>query len=139
MGKDITGYEVTRRGEVFSVDHNWRGYGKRRLKESMNSYGYPSVRITVDGVRRRYCVHILVAERFLGEKPTPQHEVCHIDGDKKNNQASNLRWGTQKDNARDRDIHGKTSRGESHSQAIKRGIKKSVNQYWKHARKAEGR
>ena len=38
------------------------------------------------------------------------------------------------ENADDREKHGKTSRGDSHSDAIKRGIRKSTNKYWRHAR-----
>ena len=43
----------------------------------------------------------------------------HLDGNKTNPHADNLAWGTQKENAADRERHGKTSRGSKHSAAIR--------------------
>lgn len=39
-------------------------------------------------------VHVLVAEAFLAPRPTSQHTVNHIDGDKANNWYGNLAWAT---------------------------------------------
>lgn len=127
-------YEVTREGLVFSVSSNWRGYGRREMRQTPNSDGYPSVRIIVDGKRKRVAVHVLVAAKYLPPRPSSLHEVRHLDGDKMNRHADNLAWGTQKDNADDRERHGRTSRGKGHSAAIKAGIRKSTNEYWRHAR-----
>lgn len=121
MSAHTPGYEVTKDGRVFSIDSNWRGRGRFELAQGLNSYGYPSVRIMVAGKRKRMCVHVLVAMEFL-VKPDGAHEVCHIDGDKTNNRVENLRWGTQRDNASDRERHGRTSRGEKHSAAIKKAL-----------------
>src|SRR5690554_2845966 len=117
------GYEVDCEGRVFA-DTGWRGYGVRELTQDLNSHGYPSVRVTFpDGRRKRLFVHTLVAEYHLPPRPTASHEVCHIDGDRTNNRADNLRWGTRKDNAADREAHGRTSRGEKHSMAVIRSGK----------------
>ena len=120
------GYEVAPDGRVFSVASNWRGYGPRELAQDRNSHGYPSVRLMVGGKRKRVCVHWLVAAAFLPPRPTPHHEVRHLDGNKANNHHQNLGWGTRKDNADDRQKHGRTSRGEKHSLAIKRGLLESA-------------
>ena len=128
------GYEVTPDGRVFSVASNWRGYGKREMIQTPNTDGYPSVRLTIDGKRARLAVHRLVAAAYLPPRPSRHHEVRHLDGDKWNCAASNLAWGTRKENADDRERHGRTSRGASHSAAIKHGIQKSENPYWRHAR-----
>lgn len=114
----LAGYEVTRDGRVFSTK-NWRGLGRRELAQQPNDDGYPSVRVALAGKRVRYAVHSLVAAAFLPPRPTPRHEVRHLDGDKLNPHADNLAWGTQKENADDRERHGRTSRGQSHSAAIK--------------------
>jgi lambda repressor-like predicted transcriptional regulator len=46
-------------------------------------------------------VHVLVAEAFLGPKPTPTYEVNHVvDGDKQNNRSWNLEWATHGGNIR---------------------------------------
>lgn len=121
------GYEVTNKGDIYSLT-KWRGFTSRKMIQTPNADGYPSVRIIVDGKRKRISTHRLVAAAFLQERPSPQHEICHKDGNKLNNEVSNLRWGTRKDNANDREHHGRTSRGDSHSVAIKAAIAKARGQ-----------
>ena len=118
------GYEVTEDGRVISFGSNWRGLGDRELGQIENPYGYMFVRLTVDGKRTTRLVHVLVAEKFIGKKPSSLHQVRHLDGNKKNNSAKNLAWGTAKENANDRESHGRTSRGEKHSIAIKSAMGK---------------
>lgn len=117
--KHTPGYRVTADGKVFSTGHNWRGYGEREMRPTPNSDGYPSVRLTVEGKRVRLAVHRLVAREYLPPRPSPEHEVRHLDGDKTNNTVENLAWGTAKENAEDRERHGRTSRGLRHSSAIR--------------------
>ena len=119
MSKHTPGYDVTDDGRVFSTESNWRGYGRRELVQDLNSHGYPSVRVVFHGKRKRLLVHVLVATKFIGEKPSEAHEVRHLDGDKTNNSVKNLVWGTRKENAADRELHGRTSRGDRHSKSIK--------------------
>lgn len=116
------GYEVSEDGKVFSVASNWRGYGRRELGQTPNSDGYLGVRLNINGKRKRLSVHTLVAIYYLQPRPSPAHEVRHLDGNKLNNHRSNLAWGTSRDNAADRERHGRTSRGDRHSLAIKAGI-----------------
>jgi DNA-binding NarL/FixJ family response regulator len=85
------------------------------------------VRLTVDGKRTTRLVHVLVAKKFCGKKPSDKHQVRHLDGNRKNNIASNLAWGTAKENASDRAMHGTTSSGETHSIAVKSGIPNSFS------------
>ena len=120
MSKHTPGYEISRDGKIFSVAHNWRGYGRRQLVSSLNYHGYPSVRLTVNGKRTRYAVHVLVAKEYLPIKPSEEHEIRHLDGNKLNSAAENLAWGTKKDNANDRACHGRTSCGKLHSEAIRK-------------------
>ena len=116
------GYEVTHDGRVFSLDSNWRGLGRREITQTLNSDGYPSVRLLVNGKRKRFTVHGLVTKTHIGPQPIPGHEIRHLDGNKLNPHADNLAWGTTKENAADRDAHGRTSHGEAHSQAVKGGL-----------------
>lgn len=121
MSGHTPGYEITPDGRVYSTRYNWRGYGRRELAQELNDHGYPSVRLTIDGKRKRYTVHSLVARHHLPARPSAAHEVRHLDGNKTNPHASNLAWGTRKENADDRERHGRTSRGARHSHSIRLG------------------
>jgi hypothetical protein len=106
----LPGYEICGDGSIWSVAHNWRGYGRRQLVVTPNTHGYLCVRLTIGETRKSYMVHKLVAEAFHGTKPVGC-EIRHLDGNKTNNRADNLAYGTKKDNAADRDAHGRTARG----------------------------
>lgn len=123
-------YEVSNMGRVRSLDrlieaHNERmGWHKRFwkgriLKSSCACNRYPSIGLlNEDGERRTREIHRLVAEAFLGPPPSAEHEVAHGDGDKTNNQVSNLRWATRKENLADRELHGTSQHGENGPRAI---------------------
>jgi len=112
-------YEITRDGRVFSIISNWRGMGPRELSQLPDDDGYASVRLTIDGKRKKLAVHRLVAAKYLPPRPSKAHEIRHLDGDRMNPHAENLAWGTRKQNAEDRERHGRTSRGQRHGDAIK--------------------
>jgi hypothetical protein len=43
-------------------------------------------------------IHLVVATLFIGERPSPEHVVDHLDGNKRNAQVSNLEWVTRSEN-----------------------------------------
>ena len=96
MLKDIPGYEGVYRirsdGKVFKADG-------MEMRGNINSYGYHVVSLTKHGKKKDYKVHRLVAITFL---PNPNDYECvnHIDGDKLNNDVSNLEWCTKGHNNR---------------------------------------
>ncbi|MCH5645131.1 HNH endonuclease [Gordonia sp. ABSL49_1] len=110
-------YRVYTDGTVWSVGTDWRGYGMREMKQIPDMYGYLKVRLTNTAGRRKISVHQIVAESFLGPRPTPGHQVRHLNGCRSDNRAINLAWGTAADNARDRDRHGMTVHGVAHVNA----------------------
>ena len=59
--------------------------------------GYLRCNIAQDGKFRLWLVHRLVAEAFI-PNPDNKAEVNHIDGDKANNNVSNLEWVTREEN-----------------------------------------
>jgi len=89
----------------------------RELRAAKKTNGYWAVTLTSGGERCQFMVHRLVAEVFHGQPPHPGAHVLHSDGDKNNNVADNLRWGTPADNHADTERHGHRLKGERHPQA----------------------
>lgn len=109
-------YEVSNLGRVRSLGHSvLDSTGKIQYKVGQirkpqtNRGGYAVVGLHRAGSKTVLTtVHKMVALAFIGPRPL-NHEVCHGDGDRKNNSATNLRWGTGSENAADRTAHGRSS------------------------------
>jgi hypothetical protein len=71
------------------------------LRGSYDKDGYK--RVNLDGCTLR--VHAIVCEAFHGPRPEGM-ECAHLDGDNKNNAASNLAWVTRSENTRHQVAHG---------------------------------
>lgn len=85
--KNYKDYYVTIDGDVFSTKYNT----PRRIKPN-NVGEYQTVRLS-DGNNKKKTIylHRLVALAFL-PKPLTSNHVKHIDGNKKNNSITNLKW-----------------------------------------------
>jgi len=81
----------------------------RQLKLSRSGIGYKTVG---DPRVKRHYLHTLVCETWHGPRPTPKHQVRHINGNMNDNRLDNLAWGTAIQNAADRVIHGTSTDGE---------------------------
>ena len=101
--KDIEGYEglyqVSNLGRVKSLAKK-AGTSNRTekiIKNNVTRYGYYLNTLCKDGVVSYKSTHRLVAQAFI---PNPQSKptVNHIDGNRKNNNVSNLEWCTQQEN-----------------------------------------
>jgi hypothetical protein len=90
----LPGYAVNSGGEVNGPR------GVRKLQIDM--YGYLSISIR----RKTYRVHHLVCSVFHGERPSPTHQVRHLNGIRTDARAENLAWGTPAENSQDRLAHG---------------------------------
>lgn len=68
------------------------------LKKCIHSNGYEQVNIRIGNKYVTKLIHRLVAAAFI---PNPDNKPCidHIDGNKRNNYVSNLRWVTPVENA----------------------------------------
>ena len=102
--KDYEGlYQVSNFGRVKSLS---RMIKKRKCEEiikvpSITNKGYYRLPLCKYGKIKYYHIHRLVAEAFipnLENKPT----VDHIDRNKLNNEVSNLRWATYKEQIKNR-------------------------------------
>ena len=86
--------------EEYSVDTNGMVYSKKGkpLKYSLNHSGYCIVNFMVNGKRKGFAIHTLVARQFITNNDINKTQVNHKDGDKTNNHIDNLEWVTPKEN-----------------------------------------
>lgn len=102
--KDIQGYEgryqISNKGRVKGLPINEK-FCKRSeeivLKPFVCGSGYQEVILSLDGQRKPKLIHRMVAEAFL-PNPTEKREVNHKDGNKLNNEYTNLDWVTPSEN-----------------------------------------
>lgn len=125
-------YEVSDDGNVRSVDRyvadtQGKNIGKLRLLKGAimkltvtdgrgDGDGYVVVNLRKDGKSKVVPVHVLVAKAFI-QNPDNLPTVNHIDGNKHNNNVSNLEWASYSDNNVHALCHGlRTPRGNSINQ-----------------------
>lgn len=117
-------YEVSNLGRVRSKGHlfwhelnfSWTYRKPKVLRVSHLRNGYRAVSL-YEGSRHEVCsVHALVLDAFTG--PRPEGFVArHLNGDRLDNRACNLAWGTPAENSADMIAHGRSLRGEKHHMA----------------------
>lgn len=84
-----------------------------------DSNGYLVVNLSRNGDARTHSVHTLICRAFHGRPARyrgkdgviRRMETRHFDGNKSNNRADNLCWGTISQNSSDKLVHGTHSRG----------------------------
>lgn len=111
-------YAVSDKGRIRKLKHDNGGPPRILKRESKDRYGYIKTCVQVQkGVSLRTTLHRLIARTFLGEPPSPAHQVAHFDGDKTNNNLENLRWATLRENVGDAVRHG-SRKGEKNGAAV---------------------
>ncbi len=88
--KDYQGYKVSNTGKVI-------GKYKKELKPADNGNGYLHIVLMINGFKKHKYIHRLVAELFI-PNPKKLPQINHIDGNKNNNDISNLEWCTSSHN-----------------------------------------
>ena len=84
-------YAVSNKGKILNVKSG------RQLKTNVNKNGYEYVQLSTNGKRRTYRIHRLVAQCFISNDDLKPY-INHIDGNKLNNDVTNLEWCTAKEN-----------------------------------------
>ena len=117
-------YEVSSEGVVRSLARVVRvavsaqsrnGYNRpvrERILKPVLSNGYQFVCLWSNHIPRQVSVHVLVAEAFIGNRPSGYY-VCHRDGNRANNKLDNIYYGTPSDNVEDMRRHGTMAVGEN--------------------------
>ena len=102
----IPGYEG-----IYKINELGTILGPYNKPLKINGDNYPKVYLYKDGVRKHLSVHVLVMLAFVGPRPDGL-QIRHKDGDVTNFKLDNLCYGTPKENADDRRIHGTHLEGE---------------------------
>lgn len=97
-------YQVSNLGDIKSLDkivkckgNNTRISKGKILKQIIKKTGYSQVVLYKNNIRKYISTHRIVAQAFI---PNPNNKSCvnHIDGNKLNNNISNLEWCTHIEN-----------------------------------------
>ena len=109
-------YEVSNMGRVRSVERKvyisgGTAAGKYRtvpsiIRKPNIMKGYYCIALIIDNHCKVFRIHRLVAEAFISEQPTPEHQINHKDGNKANNCVDNLEWVTPAQNTHHAYEHG---------------------------------
>ena len=130
--RDVKGYDgkyqVSNLGNVRSVDRtffNACGVMVTRrgtmLKPTQNQGGYMKVTMHKEGVVNIVVIHRLVAEAFL-QNPNNLPQVNHKDGNKRNNDASNLEWCTALHNMHHAKKHGLRNNALRYAKSMRKAV-----------------
>lgn len=99
--KDIKNYEglyqVSNFGNVRSLGNGLSNNSKNKLLKVFNRRKYVGVQLCKNSIKKKYMVHRLVYEAFVGEIPDGM-QVNHINEDKTDNRLENLNLMTPKEN-----------------------------------------
>lgn len=142
----LSTYSVSAAGEIrfdgnssYVIDAVGREYVKtntpRRVSTKSKAAGrYHKFRAFDGGSARTVYVHHAVAAAFLGPRPDGA-QIRHLDGNTSNNAASNLAYGSAKQNAEDKIAHG-THRagGQCHQAKLSEPLVRAVRVFAKDPR-----
>jgi hypothetical protein len=106
-------YEISNYGRVAVLKN-----GERFIRKVNTATSYLSVSLRKrpqDTTQKSANVHALVAAAFLGKRPEG-YIIRHLDGNRHNNRADNLAYGTPKENINDAIRHG-TYKGSQNGRA----------------------
>jgi len=102
LWKSVVGYEniyeVSNLGHVKRIQGGAGRQVGRVLKPRLDGNGYPYVWLYKNSKRKIWKLHRLVAIAFIGQPPTPDHQVNHINGFRDDPRIENLEWVTPSEN-----------------------------------------
>lgn len=111
--RPVIGYE-----NIYEVSNMGRIRRSAYVMCQGESDGYKRIRLFKNKSGKMFGVHQLVAEAFLGPKPSPSHEVNHKHGNTRDNRDTELEWCTRLENMQHAFKNGLAKRppnGEQHN------------------------
>jgi len=118
-----TKYYATKEGGIVNAKTN------KKLKPYIDK-GYERVCLSINNVQRKYYVHRIVAECYLGYSSLT---VDHINEDKRNNNIINLQYLSQSENA------SKSRKNKELPMYISRYLKRGYKNMYKYCRRIDGK
>ncbi len=121
---NFEGYFADKKGNIYSVRSGINGTNKIINKKNIkllhnNCIGkYLSVNLSINNKQYSRYIHRIVLETFVGKCPKGM-ECCHGNGNPHNNNSSNLRWDTRKNNHKDMMKHGTSTKGITYNEGEK--------------------
>jgi hypothetical protein len=97
---NIPGYFVTPDARIFKYSDKRKMW--LEITQQKQKSGYCVFQPYIDGKKCVRFVHIAMCETFISLRPSPNHQVDHIDHVRNNNNITNLQWLTQSANLKRR-------------------------------------
>jgi len=110
--REIPDYPSYRIGNDGSILSNKFGRWSR-LQPVISGNYYPSISLCDNGSKRKFSIHRLVLEAFVGICPEGM-QACHNNGNRLDFRLVNLRWDTPSNNNKDKEAHGTWQCGSRH-------------------------
>jgi hypothetical protein len=106
--KDILNYEglyqASTFGKIKSLKRN--NTNGKILKPFLNSNGYLYITLSKNGKCKNFKIHKIIASTFIGEPTFDKKEIRHLNGNRFDNNSSNLKYGNRSEQMKDRIKHG---------------------------------
>ena len=122
--ENYPGYIISNFGEVFSTK---RSSGKQ-LKRIHDKDGYLICSLSNNGREKTYKIHVLVGNAFIGLR-TGELTFDHLDRDKLNNRADNIRLATKSEQNENRAMYKSNTSGFENISYYKHKL--TENEYYK--------
>lgn len=104
-------YEISSLGRLRTISRNGKAIEPAVRAMGFYASRYVQTILTKFGKTKTVNIHSMVCEAFHGPRPAGEW-ARHLDGDRRNNRANNLAWGTSKENMADQYAHGTRIMGE---------------------------
>lgn len=115
--RPVAGYEGLYQVSSGGVVRSLRYDPPKAISVGKDRDGYPIVRLYRDGKRTTIALHRVVCRAFHGEPNILHNEAAHLDGDRTNARADNLKWASKCENHFHRKAHGTSPAGANHPRA----------------------